>query len=581
MTFNQVAYLADCDDEMIRFKFILVPYIALLIPIILLLIGRPSRAQENPVIDELNLMNELKILNPDSAFFVVKSAYLEAQRSKNERLKSRCALHLGEIQYYLGDFENASTYLIEGIKYFESSGDQYNLARAYTWLGATSQYSKQFQVALDYYSRSLAIYESLSDTINAGEVLGWIGHYYEKTGRQDTAIIIQLNALDLIASQDSSARALGKIYDNIGSIYEDMSRYDSAHYYFFKSLCVNKKYGDINYQIVNLNNIGDIYRKKSLIDLALTYTDSALTLAYQYDIDYQKRSAHRDLSKLYAFISDFELAFRHADSAYHIYSNMINEENIRRMNLLHALYESERQENMIEILEQDKKINRLLRAGMIGVFLVFVVVTVLIVRSQRIKIARDKKIIEQKNHIMAQNSALADLEKNNAQLKEERLHAEIKNQKLTEQKLQQNLELKSQLVTSQALQIIRKNNFLENLKQELQQIKISEKAERFDRINSLMKYINQDISNDENWNDFNMIFSQVHKDFFSNLLNKYPDISAAEVRLCSLIKLNLQSSEIATILGISRESLRIARHRLRKRLQLAKDENLPAFITNI
>ena len=313
MTFNPVAYLADCDDEMIRFKFILVPYIAILIPIILLLNGRPSRAQENSAIDELNLINELKILNPDSAFFIVKSVYLEAQRSKNEHLMSHCALQLGEILYYLGDFEHASTYLIEGIKFFESSGDQNSLARAYTWLGATSQYSKQFQVALDYYSRSLAIYESLSDTINAGEVLGWIGHYYEKTGRQDTAIIIQLKALHLIASQDSSTRALGKIYDNIGSIYEDMSSYDSAHYYFFKSLCVNKKYGDINYQIVNLNNIGDIYRKKGLFDLALTYTDSALILANQYDIDYQKRSAHRDLSKLYASISDFELAFRYED----------------------------------------------------------------------------------------------------------------------------------------------------------------------------------------------------------------------------------------------------------------------------
>jgi tetratricopeptide (TPR) repeat protein len=538
-------------------------------------------AQDNSVFDELSTLGELKTVNPDSAFYIVKSAYLQAQKSENDSLMAQYALHLGEILFYLGDFENASTYLMEAFTFFEAQNDSGKLALAYTWQGITLQYARQLQLAHDYYSRAHLIYESVADTLKTGELLGWIGHYYEKTGQTDTALVLQYKAYDLIKKKNQNARALARIYDNIGSIYEDLNIYDSAQHYFHMSLRINRRYNEINDQIVNLNNIGDVHRKKGQYDMSLMYTDSALTLAYQFDIGYQKRSAHRDLSKLFAAKGDFEQSFHHLEKAYQIYSEIINEENTRRMSLVQALYESERKENRISILEQDKKINRMLRLGMIGVFVVFVVVAAVIGRGQVLKLKQGKKIIVQNNQIMEKNKELAEMEMKNALLKEERLNAEIQNQKLIEQQLQQNLELKSQLITSQALQVIRKNNFLENLKAELQKIKKAEKHDRFDRINSLMKYINQDLSNDENWNDFNMIFSQVHKDFFSSLLNKFPDISASEVRLCSLIKLNLQSQEIATILGISLDSLRIARHRLRKKLQLNKDENLSVFITNI
>jgi DNA-binding CsgD family transcriptional regulator len=196
-------------------------------------------------------------------------------------------------------------------------------------------------------------------------------------------------------------------------------------------------------------------------------------------------------------------------------------------------------------------------------------------------VRQSKKIIEQKTQIFYKEKELNELELKNAVLKEEKLKTEINNQKFVELELQKSLELKSQLITSQTLQIIRKNNFLEKLKQELSCIKKGDKAERAERIHSLKKAINHDINSDENWNDFNMIFSQVHKDFFTNIQNQIEDISPAELRLCSLLRLNLHSQEIATILGISTDSLRIARYRLRKKLGLRKNDSLVNFLINI
>ncbi|WP_157830375.1 hypothetical protein [Siphonobacter sp. SORGH_AS_0500] len=45
--------------------------------------------------------------------------------------------------------------------------------------------------------------------------------------------------------------------------------------------------------------------------------------------------------------------------------------------------------------------------------------------------------------------------------------------------------------------------------------------------------------------------------------------------------MNLTSSDISTLLGISQDSLRVTRYRLRKKLNLAAGESLTAFIQGI
>ncbi|NJN25815.1 MAG: transcriptional regulator [Cyclobacteriaceae bacterium] len=523
----------------------------------------------------------LKATRPDSAFYIVQSRYIEAQKHDDRRMLAYCALELGEILYYLGDLERANGFLIDAISFFEGGEDRYSLAEAYMWQGIVVQYARQLPLALNLYHKALDIYESSQDSIKMGELYGWIGHYYEKLGQPDTALTFQYKAKEMVSGKKNSELSLARIYDNIGSLYEDGGDYDSAFYYFKKSFAIHEQFREVNNMIVNLNNIGDIYRKRAQLDQSLIYTDSALNLAEKYNIDYQKRSAHRDFAKIYSSMGNYESAYEHLEQAYTIYSEILNEENSRRMSLLQAVYESERQESRIRLLEKDKHINQIFKLGLIGIIVILLSTAVFVVRSQHVKVRQGKKIIEQKTQIYAKEKDLNELELKNAVLKEEKLMAEINNQKFVEKELQKSLELKSQLITSQTLQIIRKNDFLEKLKHDLSRIKKGDKAERAEIINALKKAINQDINSDENWNDFNMIFSQVHKDFFTNIQNQIEDISPAELRLCSLLKLNLHSTEIATILGISIDSLRIARYRLRKKLGLKKNDSLVNFLINI
>lgn len=80
--------------------------------------------------------------------------------------------------------------------------------------------------------------------------------------------------------------------------------------------------------------------------------------------------------------------------------------------------------------------------------------------------------------------------------------------------------------------------------------------------------------------DFDYYFVQVHPDFYSRLQADYPSLTHNELRLCAFIKANLSTKEIAAITNISAESVKTARKRLRRSLNLrGKDITLLEFLS--
>jgi hypothetical protein len=58
-------------------------------------------------------------------------------------------------------------------------------------------------------------------------------------------------------------------------------------------------------------------------------------------------------------------------------------------------------------------------------------------------------------------------------------------------------------------------------------------------------------------------------------------LTSNDLRLVALIKMNLTSTDMATFLGVSQDSLRVMRHRLRKKLNLPQGDNLSAYIQSV
>jgi len=80
------------------------------------------------------------------------------------------------------------------------------------------------------------------------------------------------------------------------------------------------------------------------------------------------------------------------------------------------------------------------------------------------------------------------------------------------------------------------------------------------------------------WDQFENYFKNVHPNFSENLMNAYPKITSEELKLCYFLRLNMNSKEIASITNKESSSIDIARYRLRKKLNLDKDDKLHEFL---
>jgi DNA-binding CsgD family transcriptional regulator len=83
------------------------------------------------------------------------------------------------------------------------------------------------------------------------------------------------------------------------------------------------------------------------------------------------------------------------------------------------------------------------------------------------------------------------------------------------------------------------------------------------------------------WNEFEVRFQQVHNDFYQKLIEKYPDLTPNEIKICAFLKLNMTSKDISAITFQSVKSIQVARNRLRKKMGIERDENLVLLLQQL
>jgi DNA-directed RNA polymerase specialized sigma24 family protein len=86
------------------------------------------------------------------------------------------------------------------------------------------------------------------------------------------------------------------------------------------------------------------------------------------------------------------------------------------------------------------------------------------------------------------------------------------------------------------------------------------------------------ILTDENWAQFKTHFEKAYPGLIQHIKETFENLSPAELRMFLLMKLNIDSKEIASILGISIDSVKKTRYRLKKKIELDEEDDLLDFI---
>lgn len=169
----------------------------------------------------------------------------------------------------------------------------------------------------------------------------------------------------------------------------------------------------------------------------------------------------------------------------------------------------------------------------------------------------------------------------------------IQKQKLLHKQKKVRLELEKQLIKNElenaseklkeiTLSLLEKNEQIQQIQKELEligndKVKDNDSKERVAYLNSLLS---RSIITPDRWLQFKRAFENVHKNFIENLKIKMPELTESEIRYIVLRKLNLTSKEIASILGIQFDTVRLYKYRIKKKCDI-DDEVLEDIISGL
>ena len=126
-------------------------------------------------------------------------------------------------------------------------------------------------------------------------------------------------------------------------------------------------------------------------------------------------------------------------------------------------------------------------------------------------------------------------------------------------------------------ELIVKNRRLEELNRLLESRSSIEKT---DLIN-IFTLLENELSKDSDWEFFKEKFSELNPKFLNRLLEQHNELTKAEVRLVTLIRIGYSQKEIARILNIAPDSVKKARSRVRKKMNLNSNVNLNNYLDNL
>lgn len=141
--------------------------------------------------------------------------------------------------------------------------------------------------------------------------------------------------------------------------------------------------------------------------------------------------------------------------------------------------------------------------------------------------------------------------------------------------LQKDIESKNRELGMSAMNLIKRNELLGTIKKELGG------AKNLDDVTKVVKLINKNLNTTDDWKLFEEAFNNTDKDFIKKLKTNHPNLTSNDLRLCTYLRLNLSSKEIAPLLNISLRSVEVKRYRLRKKMNLPHEASLTNYILGL
>ncbi len=433
----------------------------------------------------------------------------------------------------------------QACRYFLQSQDVFNRIgyRNIPGIGVLLSQVADFYYALgDYENARLNLETALrytpANTPDNINILNTIGLIYRSYGQYPQALAY-FNKAIAIAAPLKDTVWMGIAGGNIGSVYFLQNQYDKALPYIQNDYKISFKYGESQNGIIALLRLvkinidgGDAGKAKQQLDTAEHYLNEAKSDRLDLKADYY--NLRSQLCELLHLPED-AIAFRKKYEADK--DSLAKRNNIAGVERVKLRYEFDKHAAAILKFKTDARLHELKIWALVGVLSFLIIIAILLYYNQRTKQVKDKELLLAEKKVVD----------------EELRSAEEALKHFTENLRQKNI-------------------LIENFKKEIEQLR--SQSANIDTSKIIGELLDTHLMTEADWLTFKKLFTKVYPGFFISLNTKYPWLSDTEIRTLTLIKLGLNNTEMANMLGITIDGILKAKQRLRKKIDLSTISDL-------
>ncbi|MEF3693126.1 MAG: diguanylate cyclase [Acholeplasmataceae bacterium] len=178
-------------------------------------------------------------------------------------------------------------------------------ARSHVRIGRCHWINGNYNEAIEFLSEGLAITDNINDSYAKADALIGLGNVYVTIGLLDQAITHYNNSLSIVQNH-GYGELESKIFNNIGTLHEDLKNYPLALEFYQKSLDKTIEMADgYGTSIANLN-IGNVYFSLNELDKSEKYILDAIQYGKENQRTLLLAHSYYSLGKLYKERKDFK-----------------------------------------------------------------------------------------------------------------------------------------------------------------------------------------------------------------------------------------------------------------------------------
>jgi len=401
---------------------------------------------------------------------------------------------------------------------------------------------REYNECIRYGKKAILAWQGLPNEFKSFTVscMNTVALGYHRQQVYDSAFIFYNQAFDL-AKQINNTVWVGIVSGNMGQVFYAQGKYDTAYALLKRDFNASKAKG-------YFDNAGHSLQWAARTNLALGNKASALAevreafqLLKQWPDANYLRNTHYTATQIFRELGNYDSAFYYNNLWSRINDSLEKVVATSSLAISKAKLNDETSRYNIQNLNKEKRSQLLLRNIIIASIIILFLVILLAVNRQRLR------------------------------------------QKLRTEKAEQEKLLMEQEVTSAKDQLkmftenlVEKTNLIEKLESQAKGKQAT--SEQQEIISELSR---QTILTEEDWNKFKSLFEKIHPGFFINLQEKVSDITVAELRMAALTRLHLSTNQIASILGISANSVYKTKQRLRQRLNIDAEASIEEAIAKM